>query len=184
MPPPRGEFLPGSVPTTPHPDAVEVARTIARGYRDPSLSTVRLVAPARTAGTAQRWVRHFDGGEIVGTDVVTGWASDMWQTHWYRELHQPVPVRRVAVIPDARARAIAGLKHASDGSKTRLVYFAVLKQLSKVAHPTNAMDVENVIDCYRLSIEVRNTDSDGDLAYVDAYTGDVVQRIPHPNWVE
>ena len=41
------------------------------------------------------------------------------------------------------------------------------------------MDVEHVIDCYRPAIEVKSNSSAGDLVYVDAYTGDVIKRIPH-----
>lgn len=181
-PPPRSASWPGAVPRVPHPDAAEVARTIARGYRNPSLSSVTPIdGPADRPGV-QHWRRQFDGADIVGTDAVTVWANDGWETHWYRELHEPPVIRRKAVISDARARASAGVDPAIK-STTRLVQVAVFKELYKVPHPTNAMDVENVIDCYRPAIEVRKLDRAGDIAYVDAYTGDIVKRIAHPNWV-
>ncbi len=136
----------------------------ARGYRNPSLSTVRIVEDRPDRPEVQHWTRQFDGADIVGTNAVTVWATGAWQTHWYKEVHEPPPIRRGAVISDSRARASAGLDPATK-STTRLVQVAVFKQIYKVPHPTNAMDVDNVIDCYRPSIEVRKLDHDGDITY-------------------
>ena len=87
------------------------------------------------------------------------------------------------MISDARARANAGVAPRDAEVKTRLVYFSIFKQLSKHPHPANAMDVESVVDCYRLSIEVTGRGPDRDLTYVDAYSGEIVQRIAHSAWV-
>jgi hypothetical protein len=170
-------------PGRPHPDPEQVARTIARGYRNPSLSSVRPIAERSPGSEARHWTRLFDGVDIVGTNAVTVGLGQAWQTRWYPEIHEPAPIRRSAVISEAQARANAGVEPSGTKSTTRLVYVAVFKQIYKVPNPMNAMDVENVIDCYRPAIEARKLDHDGDIAYVDAYTGDIVQRIAHPNWV-
>jgi hypothetical protein len=181
-PPAPDDVQPGSAPSGPQPDADEVARAIARGYRNPSLSTVKLIEQRGDRNDVVHWRRQFDGADIVGTNAVTVWASGGWQTNWYPELHEPPPIHRAAMISDAQARASAGFDPTIK-STTRLVQVAVFKQLYKVPNPKNTMDVENVIDCYRPSVEVRKLDFGDDIAYVDAYTGDIVQRIAHPNWV-
>ncbi len=63
------------------------------------------------------------------------------------------------------------------------MYFTVYRYLNKVPHPTNAMDVEFVVDCFRLAIEVTSPEPDHDITYVDAYSGAVIERIPHPGTI-
>jgi len=197
VPVPRGESSPSPTQSTtpsmrtPHPTADEVASTITGAYRNSSLSTFTVVEDRADAlrldrawrMDVQHWTRQFDGVDMVGSGAVTVWWNERWITDWHRELHEPAPVRRSAVISDARARTNAGVAPGDAEVKTRLVYFSIFKELSKVPHPTNAMDVEIVVDCYRLTIEVTGRGPDRSRTYVDAYNGDIVHRIAHSGWI-
>lgn len=125
------------------------------------------------------WSLFFDDIPIVG---MSGWArsQDRWKIECYPSRRGPEPVRRADLIAADRAAAAAmGANPRAGGTmKQRLVYYAMQKPIPRFPGATNAMDFDMVIDQYQLMLEV--TDSSGEGAFVDAYTGAVF--MPITNW--
>jgi hypothetical protein len=170
---------PGDAPRAPHrheattaakPTGADVAKLIAPDY-SPGVHTVSLASDDRGVMV---WSRTYDGVDMM-LEPRTAQSGDVWLTRWKAELAEPERVRRAAVISEETAARRAGLvQENSDGHvKARLLYYAELVQLPLRSNPTNAVDVEQVVRSYRLVLQLK---AGSDTVYVDAYTGEVVQR--------
>lgn len=146
------------------------------GYPNPQLHTVTKspVVFSRGADQVIVWERHFDGVALL-TDARSAQLPDgSWTTRFLREVSGPEPVRHAEVWTFASAAQAVGL----DPSKVhaRLVYSPEFEQVKKVPNPTNAADVELVVQTYRLAIELVDDDS-MTITYVDAYTGEYIEEV-------
>ena len=171
-PPVADNASPPSPPATrvPPPLAHEVKALLEKRYRAPALHSL---TPVRESDRAVKWVRRYDGVEMLSETKTVLVDGKAWETRWDRELAEPEPVRRGDLISDQRAAEASGLSREFSENRlhTRLVYDPVYVEVPKTAHVENATDVEWVIQKYRLAIEVINP-ADSTLDLVDAYTGE------------
>ena len=168
------------------PTAAEVKALVDVSYQRPALHTLVAAPPLPSDGGRVRahvlvWTRKYDGVEL-GSEARSELAAsgDHWDTHWMRELAEPEPVRRDAVLSFDRAARAAGLddKLARGVAHARLVYRPELELLKKVPDPKNATDVEMVIKRYRLAVEL--VDDEGKrTTWVDAYSGEHIDEVSH-----
>jgi hypothetical protein len=152
------------------PDPREVEAVVERDYKHPARHT--LTAAVENFDKQPHfveWARRYDG-IAMSTKVMSKRGPNGWETRWHRELAEPEPLRAgdLAVM---RAVVNAGLGEAlARGAVTpRLLYRA------KFTVPPGSSDGELVVERYQLVIEL---EVEGRTTYVDAYTGEVVKRVP------
>ncbi len=158
-PVPRSEIVSAEAPT---PETI--ARELAAWYPAPKLHRVERI----DAGAVTKWKRYFDGVEM-DLQPVTSRSGSTWITRFKPERAAPERVRRKKLIgDDAAKKALPGGRTAS------LLYTANLGlwQLAGTAG-TNAMDFVQLVDSWRLVYRVESRERS---AYVDAYTGAVLQQ--------
>jgi N-acetylneuraminic acid mutarotase len=159
------------------PTPADVKSDIEVGYLNPQLHTVTKspVAFSRGADQVIVWDRKFDGVDLL-TDARSEQLPDgSWKTRFLRELSAPDPVRQADVWTFQNAALAVGLD--PNKVRARLVYSPNLAQSRKVPNPTNATDVELVVNSYRLAIELVDDDT-MTITYVDAYTGQYIEAVP------
>jgi hypothetical protein len=123
----------------------------------------------RDSSGIDRWSFTYDGVPITGQEAVTSGHV----TRIHPVMQDPPAVRRAELINAATAIENAEL---CPGATARLVYVPQHVQYQMPGTKGgNAMDYELVVGSYALDYEVE--DSMRYVTYIDAYTGDVVDRV-------
>jgi hypothetical protein len=151
------------------PEAREVEAQVERNYRYPQRHRLtRAVENTREVPYVE-WARRYDGID-VGSKIISVRGPKGLEVRWHRELAEPEPVRRDAVVSFANAAAAAGVRDAfARGEvKARLLYRPRLKLL-----PGGG---DLVVERYQLVIRIEGLTQTSD---VDAYTGALIEHFSH-----
>jgi hypothetical protein len=153
----------------------EAEAELTASYARPELHRVTPQQTKNERPDLMVWTRTYDDVPMLNR-AKSVLIDGRWQVRSRRELREPAPVNKAAVISTERAAESAGLASelAAGAVLTRLVHDPNYEQLARVPEPQNAEDVEEVIAGYRLAWEL--TETNEDRTYVDAYAGDVLRR--------
>lgn len=142
----------------------QVEEAVERAYRHPDLHSVFLAPDDGSEHRADLvvWARKFDGVDMA-TNVSSVLNRDgiTWETRWIRELKEPEPVRREALVPIGRIVDVHGL---AGNEPTRLLY----RPLFEADPNAQSWETERWVKEYRL---VREFDTPDFYLLVDPYTG-------------
>lgn len=152
------------------PDPREVEALVERDYKHPALHTITAaVKNLNTDPHFVEWGRTYDGIDM-STKVMSKRGPNGWETRWHRELAEPEPLRgHDLALRRALVNAGVGAAFARGAFTARLLYRA------RFIVAPGTSDGELVVEGYQLVFEFV---VDGRTTYVDAYTGDVVKRVP------
>lgn len=152
--------------TANRPTARQVAAMIVRGRYNPRRVDVK---PRGRDRDLDVWAWSYRGIPVL-VDVTSSRAADGWHTRFYREVAEPEPVDRAALLAPAEARAKAAFRERRTGaSKAALVYLPVTGE--RTSTPTDRADVAHrglVIERYFLAYRVTQGP---ETVFVDAYSG-------------
>lgn len=146
----------------------QVEEEVERAYRHPELHSVFL---APDDGREHRadfvvWTRKFDGVDMATNVSAVLTADGTWKTRWMRELKEPEPVRREALVPIEQIIEAQGL---AGNVQTRLLYRPIFEQDPNA----QSWETERWVKEYRL---VREFDAPDFYVLVDPYTGVLLFR--------
>ncbi len=161
--------LPHTELVTDHaPSESEVVAFVGKSFVRRDRLEAKKKKPRNSSGS-DRWSFTYDGVPIVSQEAVTSGHV----TRHHPVVQDPPAVRRTELIKAATAIENAEL---CPGATARLVYVA---QYANYQLPgtkgDNAMDYVFALGSYTLDYEVE--DSRGFVTYIDAYTGDVANRL-------
>jgi hypothetical protein len=157
------------------PDAATVERLVERSYRHPARHSIALKKETDERDlSVVKWSREYDGIEMA-TTVSSMRTALGWRTEWRRELAEPEPVRRSALVSfvEAADRVGVGAAFARGEVAARLVYRPKLKLVAE------GDSTSYVVENYQLVIELEDAMY---TIFVDAYTGAVVGRFPNKHY--